>query len=203
MKPLLVTLGLLGLLIATTQFLRHVCFVLMPPTASALDKFDDQPDKDSVASLGIEELLKKYEDVRREIKVKDAGKNEEERNKVNIWEEPYKTENKLRSAIQTWENRGREVAEVHFFWWCGLFGVAIGSIGVLFGNRWFAVALLTTGFVQMLYGTSPSIRFFGGVLEFERLLMWKLIYSAATLGLLLGLWIYLDRLTKTNSPAKV
>ena len=199
MKPLLVTLGLLGLLIATTQFLRHVCFVLMPPTASVLDKFDDQPDKDSVATLGIEELLKKYEDVRREIKGKDAGKSEEERNKVNIWEEPYKSENKLRSAIQTWENRGREVAEVHFFWWCGLFGVAIGSIGVVRGNRWFAIALLTTGLVQMLYGTSPSIRFFGGVLEFERLLMWKLVYSSWTLFVLVFLWFYLDRVTKRDA----
>jgi hypothetical protein len=203
MKPLLVTLGLLGLLIATTQFLRHVCVALMPPTASFLDKFDDRPDKDNMASPSFEELTKQYEDVRAKIKILDAGKTEDERNKVNIWEEPYKTENKLRSAIQTSESRSREIADVHFFWWCGFGCAALGVGGFAKGNRWLAVAALTTGFVEMLYWTSPAVRLLGGVLEFERLLVWKLIYTTATLGLLLGLWVYVDRLAKPTIHEKV
>jgi hypothetical protein len=203
MKPLLVTLGLLGLLMASTQLLRHISVAWMPPTASALDKFDERTDKDSTASLSIEELTKQYDDVRRKIKVEDAGKTEEERNQVNIWKEPYKTENRLRSAIQTWENRSREIAEVHFFWWCGFVCVGLGVIGFAKGNRWLAVAALATGFVEMLYWTSPAVRLLGGVLEFEGLLMWKLIYTAATLALLLGLWVYLDRLTKPTNQEKV
>jgi len=192
MKPLLVTLGTIGVLITTSQLLRHTSVVLMPPTASVLDKFDDKPDKDNVPTLSIEELTKQYEDVRGKVKVLDAGKTEDEHNKVDIWTEPYKTENKLRTAIQTWENRNRDVAEVHFFWWCGFLFVVFGSIG-------FAVALLTTGVVQMLYGTCPAIRFLGGVPEFERLVMWKLVYSSFTFFVLFFLWAYLDRITKRDA----
>ena len=203
MKPLLVTLGMLGLLIATTQLLRHLCVVWMPPTASLIDPFDDRTDKDVFASLGISELTKQYDEVRRKIKVVEAGKPADERGKINIWEEPYKTEDKLRSAIQTWEVRNREMVELHFFWWCGLMITAAGGAIFLQGSRWLAVAALATGFVEMLYGASPSVRFLGGTMEFERLLMWKLIYTAATLALLIGLWFGLERMTRQGAPDKV
>jgi hypothetical protein len=196
MKALLLTLGMIGFLSITTQLFRHAYLTCVAPKSSVLEKYDDKTDKDNTASLSIEELTKQYDDVRAQIKVLNAGKTEQDKAKANIWEEPFKSEDKLRAAIQMWESRNREMMELHFFWWCGALCIVLGLIGFWKGNRWLAVALLATGFVEMIYWTSPPIRIFGSGPEFEQLVTWKLIYTTATLVLFLMGWVYLNRVTK-------
>lgn len=191
MKALLVTLGMLGLLYLSSQFLRHLYVKWIAPTASVLDKYEDQTDKGIAASESLESLLQQYDEAYRKVKEWEKDKTEEERVKASSWEEPHKSADKLKQAIKTWEGRTQEIAELHFFWWCGLVCIALGLGCFVWGNQWLGVAAMAVGFAEMIYWTSPPFLGRGG--EFQRLLFWKLIYTTVSLVLFLGLWGYFVR----------
>ena len=193
MKAFLVTTGMLALLGLSTQFLRHLYVGWIAPTTSVLDKYQDKTDQDIEASQSLDELLQQYDEARSKYKEWEQGKSREQIAKEGHWEESYKSMEKVKRAIDAWENRLREIAELHFFWWCGLTCVALGLVCLLRANPWLGVGALVVGFVEMIYWTSPTFRWFGGGGEFERLLFWKLVYTAASLVLLLGLWTFFVR----------
>jgi hypothetical protein len=106
--------------------------------------------------------------------------------------EPYKTEAQIRGAIEEWETHHRRLVALHFFWWVGFATMMIAAVAYLRWSRWLGISLFVLGFLEMFYTTCPSLASFGFPLEFERLLVLKLLYSAITLGLVLvGWWIAL------------
>jgi hypothetical protein len=187
------TLGMLGLLGLSTQFLRHLYVRWIAPRTSVLDKYQEKTEKDIAASQSLDELLKQYDEAHRKVKKWEESKTQEERAKAGTWDEPHRSAEKLKEAITAWESRSREISELHFFWWCGLGCVGLGLVAFSCGGRWLGVAGITIGFAEMIYWTSPI--FFGSGAEFERLLTWKLIYTGASLALLLCLWGYFVRRT--------
>lgn len=193
MKSLVVTLGILFLLGFSTQLLRHVHARWIAPTTSVLDAYRDETDKDIAASTTLEELHRQYEETHREWKERGLGKTDKEKHGNERWWELNNSENKLRQAIESWEQRSREIGELHFFWWSGFLCAAAGLICFLRSAGWLAIGLIIAGFTEMLYWTSPPWRFFSGSAEFERLLFWKTVYTAAGLALLLVFWGYFAR----------
>jgi len=99
-----------------------------------------------------------YDEIRRQMK----GLPEQDRTKVNIWEKPFKTEDRLRNAILAWESRNRDIMELHFFWWIGFICVIIES-SALFGQSLVRGRAPATGFVEMIFWTTPTLRFFGAL----------------------------------------
>ena len=84
------------------------------------------------------------------------------------------------------------------FW---AFGFALFLIGISLqarGCTWLGMSLLIPGIVEMIWWTSPSFRFAGDPLEFDRLLNNKLCFTIATFALLLAAW-YLDQAKRRKS----
>ena len=193
MKPLFVTLGILGFTVLSTQFFRHLNVYWFPLKDSVLDKYEEKTEKEIADSQSLAELISQYENARRKVKEWEKGKSKDEIEKSRFNDDLRRDESKFRQAIQEWESRSREIIDLHFFWWIGLGCICLGLVCSYVSNRWLGAALLTVGFIEMIYWTSPLFRFTGGGTEFERLLIWKLRYTGASLVLLLGLWGYFVR----------
>lgn len=189
-------LALLGL---STQLLRHLYVGWLAPTTSVLDKYKDKTEQDIGASQSLEELIQQYDETQNKAKEWEKDKTPEQIAKEAYWAEPHKATGKVKEAIDAWENRRREISELHFFWWCGVLCVALGMIILVRANQWLGVGTIVVGFVEMIYWTSPAFRWFGGGGEFERLLFWKLVYTATSLALLFGLWAYFARRTRHST----
>jgi hypothetical protein len=199
MRAFLVTAGLLFLLGLSTQLLRHIYVGWLEPRASVLDKYKDKTEKDIVASESLDELLRQYEEAQTKHKEWEQGKTPAQKAKEAYLQESYKSKEELKEAIEAWENRSREISELHFFWWCGLFCVGLGLACFVRANQWLGVGAILVGFVEMLYWTSPTFRMLGGGVEFERLLVWKTVYTVLSLALLLALWVYFLRRTSRST----
>ena len=115
-------LAIIATLILLTQTVRHVYVRWLEPRASVLDKYD-HPLRDRISSsASLDELLKLYDPVKKEadrLKATDGGNREgyvEERQNA----EPFRSERELRQAIQTWEEKAKEVRALWFYWIVGV-----------------------------------------------------------------------------------
>ncbi len=189
MKALLRTLAIVACLFLIGQTVRHAYMLWFEPRASVLDKYD-KPLKDEIAAAAsVDELLRRYEPVRKEadrVRAERRAANREVG--YNDESEPFKSERALRDAITSWEERAKEVRALHFYWFVGLFFAALGVTFYLWRNRWLGVTLVIVGFSEFIYWTSPT--FLGSTREFDRLLLHKLVFSLVS-AVLLGLAIHL------------
>lgn len=190
MKALQRTLGMLASLYLVVQTVRHVYVLWLEPRSSVLDKYD-QPLKDEIAAAAsVDELLRRYDPVRKEadrIKAEQRAADPKARFEDEQEAEPFKSEKALRDAISSWEERAKEVHALRFYWSVGLLLAGLGVASYKRFNRWLGVTLLTVGFAEVIYWTSPS--FLGtATREFDRLLLNKLVLSVLSL-VLLGLAI--------------
>lgn len=180
-------LAIIAVLILLTQTVRHAYLRWLEPRTSVLDRYD-HPLSDRIASSrSLDDLLKLYVPVKKEadrLKATDGGNREgyaEERQNV----EPFRSERELRQAIQAWEEKAKEVRALWFYWTVGVVVLCVGFTLRRLGNRWAGLTLEIAAFSEFIYWTSPS--FFGGnVREFDRLLTQKLILSAVSVVLLVG-----------------
>ena len=186
MKALLRTLAILASLFLVVQTIRHAYVLWLEPRASVLDRFD-RPLKDEIAAAAsVEDILRRYDPVRKEVDRIKAERRAADPKATFSDEgeaEPFKSEAELRQAITNWEERAKEIHALRFYWLVGLILVAAGGLTYLRGSRWLGITLLIVGFSEIIYWTTPS--FFGaGVQEFDRLVANKLTLSAVSLVLL-------------------
>jgi hypothetical protein len=194
-NPLQKTLAIIAFLILASQTIRHSYVRWIEPRASVLDKYD-QPLKNEITSAAsINELLRRYDPVRKQVDVarqelSKAGKKMTYEEEKEL--EPYKTEHALREAISEWEEKSKEIHELRFFWLVGLAFFVLGLVIYRKLNRWFGLTLLIAGFAEFIYWTSPT--FLGAnTREFDRLLANKLAFSVISLVLLIAV-IWLNRI---------
>ena len=198
MRPLQITLALIALVILTTQTFRHAYVRWLEPRTSVLDRCAEKVEQDITAAKSLDALVSLYEEAHR--KVKEAEKEDAKVPKADREElyerlarEPYKSEATVKGAIQTWEQHGKEIYELRFFWTCGLVSILSGIGCYKYFSRWIGIAGIAAGFSEMIYWTAPSFRVFGSEVEFDRLLTQKLIFSVVSWILLLGLWFVSNR----------
>jgi hypothetical protein len=186
MKALQRTLAILACLFLVIQAVRHVYVLWLEPRNSVLDKYD-RPLRDEIAAArSVDELLARYDPVRREVDRVKADRRAADP-KASFEElqdtEPFKSEASLREAIQSWEERAKEIHSLRFYWLVGLILVLVGAASYLRLNAWVGMTLLIAGFSELIYWTSPT--FLGAVTkEFDRLLVNKLVLSLVALALL-------------------
>lgn len=201
MKALQKTLAIVALLFLISQTIRHAYMRWWEPRGSVLDKYDE-PAKDQIAAAtSLDELLRRYHSVRKQV---DLAKERAKENRPkgsdsptmfqNFQQlqqqnqtEPFKSEQDLRQAITEWESRSKEIHALRFYWLMGLSFLILGMVIYLKRNRWFGLSLLIAGFSEFIYWTSPT--FIGATREFDKLLVNKLALSVVSLLLLIvAIW---------------
>jgi len=189
------TLAIIAFLILASQTVRHAYVRWFEPKTSVLDKYDQPLKNEITAATSLDELLRRYEPVRKEV---DAARQERSKTgkKITYEEEkelePYKSAQALRGAINEWEEKSKEIRELRFFWLTGLAFFVLGLLTYKKLTRWLGLALLIVGFAEFIYSTCPT--FLGSnTHEFDRLLVNKLALSVVSLVLLVVV-IWLNRI---------
>lgn len=201
MKPLKTTLLILTLVMLTVQAARHVYVRFIEPRTSVLDRFDETKATEAIRSAAsLSDLLAEFEPAKArtdqlDAELKEQLDPEEPESHYDIermWhtkhEDEYDRASELRRAIQDWEEKSKEILELRVFWGFGLILLAIGVAVYAKGMDWIGMALIISGFLEMIWCTSPSIGFFGSPVEFDRLLNHKLFFTAISIVLLIALW---------------
>jgi hypothetical protein len=100
--------------------------------------------------------------------------------------EPFKSENELRQAIDDWEEKKHQTFELKVYCSFGLLSVIVGLVIHRKRSEWLGLAMLTTGFAELVYWASPSWRGSNSV-EFNKLLAHKLVFSFLSLLVLMAI----------------
>ena len=170
MKGLEKTIVVLAFLALVSQTFRHAYMLWLEPRGSVLDKYD-QPRKGEInAATSLDELLRKYEPVRKQV---DEARQERAKaakaardtgvpaaatmsyaDETQV--EPFKSERELRDAINDWEQKSKEIHELWFFWTVGLMLLVTGMVLYRVQNRWLGLILIIAGLAEFIYWTSPT-----------------------------------------------
>ncbi len=213
MKKLKITLLILALLTLTIQAARHVYVRYLEPRTSVLDTYEETDAKKIVQSAtSLSDLLNEYEPARKRVDQLEEEKKQEMANKTRDeyfmfskkWDEDhkeeYEREQELKRAIRDWEEKSEKIRELRIFWIFGIVLFLVGSFLLIKGLEWLGMAFVISGAVEMIWWTSPSFTFAGSPLEFNRLLVNKLILTIATLVLLIVAWCLSEARERRNSP---
>ena len=202
MKALKITVFLLAVLVLTTQFARHIYVRYLEPRGSVLDKFEQTETKKAIkGATSLGELVSRYDvakkrvdELDKQIKKAEANKSKDDRDVLRDkfreeHREDYERESDLKRAVQEWERRSEETYELRVFWLFGFVFFLGGATLLVKGREWLGMAFIVPGIIEMIWWTSPSFRFAGSPIEFERLLMNKLAFTLITLVLVIAAWI--------------
>lgn len=205
MNALLKTLAIAAFLALVSQTVRHAYILWLQPRASVLDKYD-RPLRDEITSANsLDELVRRYDPIRKQVdqsrQERDkAGK--DSRLGVDVDVEPFKSERALSDAIKEWEDRGKEIRELKFYWTIGFAFFVLGLVCYKKLNRWAGVTLVIAAFSEFIYWTSPTF-LGGGMREFDRLLEYKLAFSLVSLVLLCSVvWLWQVFASADNKAAR-
>lgn len=212
MKALKTTLFLLSVLVLTTQLARHVYVRYLEPRGSVLDKFEQTETTKAIkAAASLDELVSRYDAAKKRVdeldeqrKKAEASLSKDNRDVFRDafsekYKEDYERNSDLKNAIEQWEEKSREIYELRMFWLFGFLFFAAGAVLLARSADWLGMAFIIPGISEMIWWTSPSFRFAGSPLEFERLLMNKLFFTTLTLVLLLAAWILQEKVGKKRN----
>lgn len=201
MRPLQITLFILGLVVLSTQSFRHIYVKWVEPTGSVLDEYREQIEEDIALSKDLDEIVALYDAAYEKVQEYERhGTNEQIEESERWHREPYESERKLRSAIERWEAQSKDIFQLWVYWSCGLAAIVFGLLAYRRLNRWLGMVGIITGFTEMAFWTSPLWREWGPQAEFERLLTAKLLLSVVATALLVGLWMWTERRRKRDGP---
>jgi hypothetical protein len=176
-------LAIVACLFLIGQPVRHAYVLWLEPRDSVLDKYDQPLKAEIAAARSVEELVGRYDPVRKEVDRVKAERRAADP-KVSFEDvqdtEPFRSEGSLRQAIQSWEERAQEIHSLRFYCGVGLALVLLGLTSYLRFNPWLGMTLLIVGFSELIYWTSPS--FISPTIEFDRLLVNKLVLSVVSLA---------------------
>lgn len=199
MRNLKITLFIIGMLIVTSQTVRHFYVRAYYDRPSVLDKYeDDDIDKEIKHSISLDTLLLNFDRAYNEVIEFEKNKTEEELDKISEYrDEPYVTKSKFRKAIIDWENKEEKIHEVIVFWIVGFFLILIGLFIYYKKYNWLGFSFILTGMIQMIWWSSPSISTSGSHVEFLKFLNIKLILSILSLIIIVSLWL-IDKKKNAN-----
>ncbi len=209
MRALKITVFLLAVLVLTTQFARHIYVRYIEPRGSVLDRFEQTETQKAIkGAASLDELVSRYDAAKKRVdeldnqrKKVEANKSRDDRDVLRDkfgeeHKEDYKRESDLKEAIQEWEKRSKEIYELRVFWLFGIVFLLGGAFLLVKGRDWLGMAFIIPGIIEMIWWTSPSFRFAGSPIEFERLLMNKLAFTLITLVLVIAAWVMQEQKPK-------
>jgi hypothetical protein len=202
MKTFERVLFLAGFLLLDVFTTRHIYHLWLVPRSSVLDQFTNETEGAIASATSIDALVARYRPIHaavQKLEQQNRGKAPEQ------WrfedQEPFKTETALRQAIQDWEDKQREMFEMRVYWALGLLAAAIGFVVYTKFSQWLGIALLGTGFSEMIFWCSPTW-FSRATAETDRLLVNKLSLSVATFVLFMLVVRFLGLLRNEATSAE-
>jgi len=203
MRVLKITALLLTIVMLCAQAVRHIYVAYFQPRTSVLDEYAKTDADEAIRrATALEELLVLYDPAKKQVdaldkELKDALASATTREERRLLEEKfqdqhgkeYAREAQLQAAIEDWEHKNQQVTELHVFWAFGIGLFVIGAALSAAGREWLGMSLILPGVVEMLWWTSPSIRFEGCPVEFDRLLFNKIVFTLITLAVVIAAWL--------------
>lgn len=203
MNALKKTLFILALVSVTAYSVRHVYYKWFEHRESVLDKYDNSVTSQIKAAESLDHLVKLYDDSKNRVQTYEADKANPKVKRGDREEtEPYKSEIELRKAIEDWEKKSGEIFELRFYWGVGLLFLVVGYLVFWKLNAWLGLTVIIVGFTEQVYWTSPNF-ISGSGIEYDRLLSNKLVFSIATLVLLIVVAFFTDTLKNKKEENRI
>ncbi len=203
MKKIQTTFFVIALLLLTIHMVSHLYMRYSYDAPSVLDVYiKDKVDKHIEDAVSLEMLLEKYDIAFKKVEAFEKGKTKEEieKNKYKYDMEPYKTKRKYGDAIRDWEKKEEEIQEIIVFWFAGLLLILTGALLYYKKITWIGVALILSGFGEMIWWPSPSFTMNGARLEFIKLLNTKILFTFMSYAVLIIVWmINKKKITNDNN----
>jgi len=214
MRTFKIVAMLLTVTLLSVQAVRHIYVAYVEPRTSVLDKFNKtEAGKAVEEAKSLEELLvlyaparKRFDELNQKLKEEKAALSGKEEREVfnDKFNEQHGKElaefGTLSRAIEDWEHKNIQVTELRVFWAFGIGLFLVGAVLVAVRREWLGLSLMIPGVIEMLWWTSPSIRFDGCPVEFDRLLFNKIVFTLITLAVVIVAWLLNDRGRSTASP---
>src|SRR4051794_39396611 len=118
MKALRTTLFVVAMTVLVAQTFRDVYVRWMEPRGSVLDRFNTKTEKDISSAQSLDQLVVLYASAHQKVLdyEKTSPPKGEEEDYQKKQREPYASESKVREAINDWEEKSKEIFELHRFW---------------------------------------------------------------------------------------
>ena len=197
MKGFQYTVMVLVVIILSAQLAHFSYMKFLYPTQSVLD---DELDTSIKSSTSLAELVNQFRASEIEVKAfEDSLVPEENRRTVRRDIEPYKSNRKLKHAIQNWERKQAQIQRLIYQWIVGLALAVLGTWLYLNRKNWIGTVFIVAGLAEMIWWCSPSISAGGSLSEFERILNIKLLLTVATAAVFATNWWAWQRPQNVNS----
>lgn len=140
------------------------------------------------------ELMTEYEALRSELlalneQYRAEGRSEDERFRLRQENaELYSRQQALSSELRQREMMSEKLRDTWVFYIAGLVLVMLGALLYARGARWLGVALVIPGLLEMTWWSAPTFSMGGAQLEYQALLLNKIVLTIIALAIVIGLW---------------
>jgi len=196
MKGLQVTLLILFSCALSTQAIRHVHVYMIGYEESILapaETFYNVTEEVRMEE-STDELLAEYETIKEEIKrLREVDQSKDQYTFRQENAELVARSEALASELGQRERIEREIRDIWIFSIAGLILIMLGCVLYYRGSVWPGLALVTPGFLELIWWSAPSFTMGGAVKEYDVLLLNKIIWSIVAFVLLYTLWWLAER----------
>ena len=202
MKGLQKTLFIILMSVLCLQGIRHVHNYIyrydesdVPQAVQLFDSPREAVDQDA----STKELMTEYEALRKELlalneQYRTEGRSEDERfalRRENA--ELYSRQDALFTELQQRELMSEKLRDTWVFYIAGMVLVMLGVFLYARGARWLGTALVIPGLLELMWWSAPTFSMGGAQLEYQALLLNKIVLTILALVIVIGLWSRMRR----------
>jgi len=197
MKGLQKTLFIILMSVLCLQGIRHVHNYIYRYDESAVPEavqLFETPKGIINQDASTSELMSEYEGIRKELQVlndqyREEGRSEDERfNLRRENAELYSRQDALSSELHQREMMSEKLRDTWVFSIAGMVLVMLGTFLYARGARWLGTALAIPGLLELMWWSAPTFSMGGAQLEYQALLLNKIVLTIIALVIIIGLW---------------
>jgi len=202
MKGLQKTLFIILVAVLCLQGIRHVHNYMYRYDESdvpeAVQLFET-PEQAVGQAISTTELMAEYEALRKELqalneKYRTEGRSEDERFELRHENaELYSRQDALSSELHQREMMSEKLRDTWVFYVAGMVLVMLGVFLYARGARWLGTALVIPGLLELMWWSAPTFSMGGAQLEYQALLLNKIVLTIIALVIVIGLWSQVRR----------
>jgi hypothetical protein len=99
----------------------------------------------------------------------------------------------LSSELQQREQMSEKLRDTWVFYIAGMLLVMLGVFLYARGARWLGTALVIPGLLELMWWSAPTFSMGGALLEYQALLLNKIVLTIIALVIVIGLWSRIRR----------
>jgi len=196
MKGFQITLLIIFISMLSLQGIRHVhnyIFRYDESIVAPVEEFFEMK-QEIRKEVSTEELLSEFESVQMEVEKKRREFREQEGSDPDRFklqrEHPnlMARQESLRSELMQRENMSEKLRDTWVFSIAGMILVALGALIYSRGRQWLGMAFVLPGLIELQWWSAPAFSMGGAQLEYQLLLINKIILTIIALALVLLLW---------------